>query len=129
MLWQDQLAARPTWKVKSWCWRILPASGPDGPPKPGRRGILHSGQARRLGAGPLRPRPPVAQTGVLIVASRSGKGDRTSKDKGPVPFSGSQGHWQRNIEMTDTITLPEKKEKEEQKTKRQPPYNVVLHND
>src|SRR3954451_9759317 len=31
--------------------------------------------------------------------------------------------------MTDTITLPEKKEKEEQKTKRQPPYNVVLHND
>ena len=31
--------------------------------------------------------------------------------------------------MTDTITLPEKKEKEEQKTKRQPPYNVILHND
>ena len=31
--------------------------------------------------------------------------------------------------MTDTIDLPEKKEKEEQKTKRQPPYNVVLHND
>src|SRR5947199_5780762 len=31
--------------------------------------------------------------------------------------------------MTDTIVLPEKKEKEEQKTKRQPPYNVVLHND
>ena len=31
--------------------------------------------------------------------------------------------------MTDTIVLPEKKEKEEQKTKRQPPYNVILHND
>ncbi len=31
--------------------------------------------------------------------------------------------------MSDTITLPEKKTKEEQKTKRQPPYNVVLLND
>ena len=31
--------------------------------------------------------------------------------------------------MTDTITLPRTKEKEEQKTKRQPPYNVVLLND
>ena len=29
----------------------------------------------------------------------------------------------------NVITLPEKKEKEEQKTKRQPPYNVVLLND
>ena len=35
--------------------------------------------------------------------------------------------------MTDTITLPgtskRVKEQEEQKTKRQPPYNVILHND
>ena len=35
--------------------------------------------------------------------------------------------------MTDTLTLPktskELKEKEEQKTKRQPPYNVILLND
>ena len=31
--------------------------------------------------------------------------------------------------MSDTITIPKKKAKEEQKTKRQPPYNVVLIND
>src|SRR5689334_17985334 len=35
--------------------------------------------------------------------------------------------------MSDTITLPKKgkrvKEQEEQKTKRQPPYNVILLND
>ena len=33
--------------------------------------------------------------------------------------------------MSDTITLPSRKlkEQEEQKTKRQPPYNVVLLND
>ena len=33
--------------------------------------------------------------------------------------------------MSDTLTLPKEKtkEKEEQKTKRQPPYNVILHND
>ncbi len=31
--------------------------------------------------------------------------------------------------MSDTATLPEVREKEEQKTKRQPPYNVVLLND
>src|SRR5262249_24042270 len=35
--------------------------------------------------------------------------------------------------MSDSITLPKKskrlKEKEEQKTKRQPPYNVILLND
>ena len=33
--------------------------------------------------------------------------------------------------MSDSITLPHKgvQEKEEQKTKRQPPYNVILHND
>ena len=33
--------------------------------------------------------------------------------------------------MSDTITVPRKgvKEQEEQKTKRQPPYNVILHND
>lgn len=33
--------------------------------------------------------------------------------------------------MSDTITIPHKKvkEAEEQKTKRQPPYHVVLHND
>jgi ATP-dependent Clp protease adaptor protein ClpS len=33
--------------------------------------------------------------------------------------------------MTDTLTLPKEKtkEKEEHKTKRQPPYNVILHND
>jgi ATP-dependent Clp protease adaptor protein ClpS len=31
--------------------------------------------------------------------------------------------------MSETITLPEVREKEEQKTKRQPPYNVVLLND
>jgi ATP-dependent Clp protease adaptor protein ClpS len=31
--------------------------------------------------------------------------------------------------MSDTITLPEKKTKTEEKVKRQPPYNVVLLND
>ncbi len=31
--------------------------------------------------------------------------------------------------MSETTTLPEVREKEEQKTKRQPPYNVVLLND
>lgn len=31
--------------------------------------------------------------------------------------------------MSDTITLPRKKEKTEEKVKRQPPYNVVLLND
>lgn len=31
--------------------------------------------------------------------------------------------------MSDTITLPEVREKEEQKTQRQPPYNVVLLDD
>jgi len=35
--------------------------------------------------------------------------------------------------MTDSITLPRTskklKEEEEQKTKRQPPYHVILHND
>ena len=31
--------------------------------------------------------------------------------------------------MSDTITLPTPKVKQEQKTKRQPPYNVVLLND
>jgi ATP-dependent Clp protease adaptor protein ClpS len=31
--------------------------------------------------------------------------------------------------MSETTTLPGTKEKEEQKTKRQPPYNVVLLND
>lgn len=31
--------------------------------------------------------------------------------------------------MTDTLTLPKIKEKKKEKTKRQPPYNVVLLND
>ena len=31
--------------------------------------------------------------------------------------------------MSETITIPRKKEKREKKTKRQPPYNVVLLND
>jgi len=31
--------------------------------------------------------------------------------------------------MSSTITLPEPKQKEETKTKRQPPYNVILMND
>src|SRR5947209_5952673 len=31
--------------------------------------------------------------------------------------------------MSDSATLPEVREKEEQKTKRQPPYNVVLLDD
>lgn len=31
--------------------------------------------------------------------------------------------------MSETITLPAPKAREEQKTKRQPPYNVVLLND
>ena len=33
--------------------------------------------------------------------------------------------------MSETTTLPRKgvQEQEEQKTKRQPPYNVILHND
>ena len=31
--------------------------------------------------------------------------------------------------MSDTIVLPGTQEKEEVKTKRQPPYNVILHND
>lgn len=31
--------------------------------------------------------------------------------------------------MVETITLPEKKEKTDEKTKRQPPYNVILLND
>ena len=33
--------------------------------------------------------------------------------------------------MSDTVTLPRErvKEKEEHKTKRQPPYHVILHND
>src|SRR5262249_1919325 len=40
---------------------------------------------------------------------------------------------QRIQAMSDSMTLPETttrpKEKEEHKTKRQPPYNVILHND
>jgi ATP-dependent Clp protease adaptor protein ClpS len=31
--------------------------------------------------------------------------------------------------MTDTLTIPDTRTREEQKTKRQPPYNVVLLND
>ena len=31
--------------------------------------------------------------------------------------------------MSETITIPRKKEKREKKTKRQPPYNVILLND
>ena len=31
--------------------------------------------------------------------------------------------------MSDTLTLPTVREKKEEKTKRQPPYNVVLLND
>ena len=31
--------------------------------------------------------------------------------------------------MSETITLPEPKEKVDNKTKRQPPYNVILMND
>jgi ATP-dependent Clp protease adaptor protein ClpS len=31
--------------------------------------------------------------------------------------------------MTDTLTIPDTKTREEQQTKRQPPYNVVLLND
>ena len=31
--------------------------------------------------------------------------------------------------MTDTLTIPDTRTHEEQKTKRQPPYNVVLLND
>lgn len=31
--------------------------------------------------------------------------------------------------MSDTITIPKRKEKEEQQLKRQPPYNVILLND
>ena len=31
--------------------------------------------------------------------------------------------------MSETITIPRKREKEERKTKRQPPYNVILLND
>jgi ATP-dependent Clp protease adaptor protein ClpS len=31
--------------------------------------------------------------------------------------------------MSDTATLPEKRTREETKTKRQPPYNVILLND
>jgi len=31
--------------------------------------------------------------------------------------------------MSDTVTLPEVEEKQQTKTKRQPPYNVVLLND
>ena len=31
--------------------------------------------------------------------------------------------------MSDTLTLPTVKEKKAEKTKRQPPYNVILHND
>ncbi len=31
--------------------------------------------------------------------------------------------------MTDTLTIPDTKTREQQKTKRQPPYNVVLLND
>jgi ATP-dependent Clp protease adaptor protein ClpS len=46
---------------------------------------------------------------------------------------GCQVQCARTRKMSDTITLPEKsrrlKEKEEEKTKRQPPYNVILLND
>jgi len=31
--------------------------------------------------------------------------------------------------MTGTVTTPEVETREEQKTRRQPPYNVILHND
>jgi len=31
--------------------------------------------------------------------------------------------------MTETLTLPRKHVEEEEKVKRQPPYNVILHND
>src|SRR6266852_2530612 len=39
-----------------------------------------------------------------------------------------QGHQEAET-MSDTITLPETHEKEEVKTRRQPPYNVVLLDD
>lgn len=41
------------------------------------------------------------------------------------------GSWVGGTTMSETITRPKRKtkEKEDQKTKRQPPYNVVLLND
>ena len=31
--------------------------------------------------------------------------------------------------MSGTVTTPERKTKEKKEVKRQPPYNVILHND
>jgi ATP-dependent Clp protease adaptor protein ClpS len=35
----------------------------------------------------------------------------------------------KRVIMSETITLPEAKEKVDQRTKKQPPYNVILMND